>query len=839
MIIKSCYIESFGILEKRSFVFNEGLNIIEDDNGKGKTTLSVFIKAMFYGMEYSKKRKELTEREKYLPWQGGNYGGRLVFAISGKEYEITRYFGKKKDEDFFELRDIATGKTSEDYSENIGEEIFGIDAESFERSIFISLDAKAPAMQDSINAKLGDLIDNTDDINNFESAYGRLSELAKSLKPLREGGEEKLIRRTERLADEKLRAIKECEEAEKVCKELSEEKTGLEKRSRDIEDSLEDISEKVKKSASSEKLKRYNSINDRVAERKKDIDASLSFFSGGKVPNEEDIRALEDTEKELSSIEQRLNELKKHYGSEDMLLRSVEGIKEILPEGFPSEEEESEYMRALSDVEKEEALLSADNPLKPSERELSEYESLKKKHESVNSDGSDVLRSLQKKLVLYIVLGVAAFFAGIVAILAVFGASGSFGSVVLFLALLWLLVIIFCAIMGMRFAKNFRNAKAKAEELKKRRLSEDMKRESLAGKISSYRKLEREARGRLAASKNVIDVFEKKYAKARPGGHGADLIKAIDKFRNAFNDMERDKEGFSRLNALRNEYKGKLDGLLDLYCKREADERKESPRELISRIRVEKGLYEERERSLEKARTELFDFLRDNDMAYLEELKRQDTGEGEDKNGIDAEYSIEELQNKMNSLSKELSGVKQRMKECDSMLLSESEKADARPELENEYKELCERAEAYEKKYELITKTMELLSEAKDRLSTSYMHDMRKAFEHYLSLLDDGDMRFMLDSDLKVEVEGGGRRRRSEYLSRGYGDLVNICTRLALISVMYKDEKPFIILDDPFVNLDEGKLEKALGFVKELVHDRQVIYFFCHPSRNPYRVADA
>ena len=97
----------------------------------------------------------------------------------------------------------------------------------------------------------------------------------------------------------------------------------------------------------------------------------------------------------------------------------------------------------------------------------------------------------------------------------------------------------------------------------------------------------------------------------------------------------------------------------------------------------------------------------------------------------------------------------------------------------------------------------------------------------------------MLDSDLKVEVEGGGRRRRSEYLSRGYGDLVNICTRLALTSVMYKDEKPFIILDDPFVNLDEGKLEKALRFVKELVHDRQVIYFFCHPSRNPYRVADA
>ena len=103
MEIKSCYIENFGILSKRSFEFSEGLNVIEDDNGRGKTTLSVFIKSMFYGMEYSKKRKLISERERYLPWQGGNYGGRLCFSISGKEYEITRFFGKKKDEDEFEF----------------------------------------------------------------------------------------------------------------------------------------------------------------------------------------------------------------------------------------------------------------------------------------------------------------------------------------------------------------------------------------------------------------------------------------------------------------------------------------------------------------------------------------------------------------------------------------------------------------------------------------------------------------------------------------------------------------------------------------------------------------
>ncbi len=77
-------------------------------------------------------------KEKYAPWNKGRFGGNIQFEIEGREYRIHRFFGKKDKEDTFELYDLETNKLSEDYSSNIGQEIWGVDRESFENSLFIS-----------------------------------------------------------------------------------------------------------------------------------------------------------------------------------------------------------------------------------------------------------------------------------------------------------------------------------------------------------------------------------------------------------------------------------------------------------------------------------------------------------------------------------------------------------------------------------------------------------------------------------------------------------------------------------------------------------------------------
>ncbi len=61
--------------------------------------------------------------------------------------------------------------------------------------------------------------------------------------------------------------------------------------------------------------------------------------------------------------------------------------------------------------------------------------------------------------------------------------------------------------------------------------------------------------------------------------------------------------------------------------------------------------------------------------------------------------------------------------------------------------------------------------------------------------------------------------------------MFEICKRFALIDVLFKDEKPFMILDDPFTDLDDEKVKKSLNLLKTLSEEYQVLYLVCHDSR--------
>ena len=73
MKIIECYIENFGKISDKRFEFKDGFNTILAENGYGKTTLSVFIKCMLYGMNDTRKVSlDENERKRYLPWSGAD-----------------------------------------------------------------------------------------------------------------------------------------------------------------------------------------------------------------------------------------------------------------------------------------------------------------------------------------------------------------------------------------------------------------------------------------------------------------------------------------------------------------------------------------------------------------------------------------------------------------------------------------------------------------------------------------------------------------------------------------------------------------------------------------------
>lgn len=184
MILKSCYIESFGKLKEFRYEFSSGINSIVEKNGWGKTTFAAFIKAMLYGFPQTKKTNLFeNERKHYLPWFGGRFGGSLTFSARGKTYCAVRYFGEKESSDYFKLYDTATEKETKDFSENLGYELFSVDADSYMKSAFIgAYEENRFGKSPSVRERLTNGLESAEDAVSFEKAIEILEKQRKVYK---------------------------------------------------------------------------------------------------------------------------------------------------------------------------------------------------------------------------------------------------------------------------------------------------------------------------------------------------------------------------------------------------------------------------------------------------------------------------------------------------------------------------------------------------------------------------------------------------------------------------------------------------------------------------------
>ncbi|MBQ3010396.1 MAG: AAA family ATPase, partial [Oscillospiraceae bacterium] len=173
-----CHVENFGGLHQYTTEFTDGLTVILEPNGFGKTTLAEFIRAMFYGFPRSGKDLEKNLRRKYLPWQGGRYGGYLVFEYGGTCYRLERTFGETPRQDKAVLYDEETHRESRDFSpDSLGVQLFGMDADSFLRTTYLpQTPVSGPLSTDSIRAKLANLLEDSDDLAGYEKAVQRLKD---------------------------------------------------------------------------------------------------------------------------------------------------------------------------------------------------------------------------------------------------------------------------------------------------------------------------------------------------------------------------------------------------------------------------------------------------------------------------------------------------------------------------------------------------------------------------------------------------------------------------------------------------------------------------------------
>ena len=244
MIIESCYIAQFGKWKEKSFSFSDSLNSFLWENGEGKTTLMHFFHIMFYGLS-GERKQEISEndRKHYMPFHGGSFGGNIHFQENGKKYILERSFGLRKAEDSFRLL-TEQGKESHAFSENIGEEIFSLDSEAFQRVCMISHEDLSFHFNSAVHAKLGNVSGDEEDMKKFQKVQDTLKDAINALSPNRRTGA--IFKK--RLEEESLTAglLGKKKEEENVLRleeevlRLKEEERQIEERERELEKAVRD-----------------------------------------------------------------------------------------------------------------------------------------------------------------------------------------------------------------------------------------------------------------------------------------------------------------------------------------------------------------------------------------------------------------------------------------------------------------------------------------------------------------------------------------------------------------------------------------------------------------------
>lgn len=101
MHIKKIQVNNFGRLKNKDIELKPGINVIYGENESGKSTLLDFITSMFYGIDKNKSGKEISNYDKYLPWDGGDFSGKITYELdNGEKFEVFRNFTKKQPQIF-------------------------------------------------------------------------------------------------------------------------------------------------------------------------------------------------------------------------------------------------------------------------------------------------------------------------------------------------------------------------------------------------------------------------------------------------------------------------------------------------------------------------------------------------------------------------------------------------------------------------------------------------------------------------------------------------------------------------------------------------------------------
>lgn len=247
MQILNLKVNNFGKLSDKEIELSDGINVIYGENESGKSTLLKFIMGMFYGLSKNKNGKFIPDYERYTPWNGGEFSGKIKYQLNdGSKYEVFREFKKKNPKIYNEnLEDISN---TFNIDKNTGNKFFydqtGVDEELFSSTIVSFQDETKLEEKEQIALvqKMSNLASTGEDNLSFQKIINNLNK-----RQIEEIGTNRSQDRPINIVTRRLQEIQnEKEELSNFSSkqyEIEEEKQKIENTLKDQEKELEMIKE--------------------------------------------------------------------------------------------------------------------------------------------------------------------------------------------------------------------------------------------------------------------------------------------------------------------------------------------------------------------------------------------------------------------------------------------------------------------------------------------------------------------------------------------------------------------------------------------------------------------
>ena len=762
MKLLRCNVQNFGTLHEAKFDFSDGLTVIKEENGFGKSTLAMFLKAMLYGMPQTTKRSiDENDRKKFFPWQGGTFGGSLEFEADGKQYRVERTFSAREKDDTFRLIDVVSGNESRDFSSNLGVELFGVDAESFARSVFVPQVEMSTGMNNDMQTKLTGLLESSDDLGNFDNAKKALEKRMKFYSV--SNGARGEIADITREIEEKEAKLNDAVAAEQSIKSLDGELSELKQREEELNKKKDDLRNRITAAsdaaALAEQAKKRAELREAVKSAEERLAEIGKRYPSG-MPTEQELQRITEKLNELKSVDARLPD----YTSDNADRNELEILKAFFSEGVPTESELSEIKDSASRLAQIRAKADA---IRPKTDETEE--------KPTNSNGK-----ASKWLLIAAVLMLAV------------GAAALVWQTAVGIALL-VLGLVGLGAAGFIYLKNM--------------IASGQKPSDDTNTKAEYEALVAEAEG-LAV---LVGGFTKRFMPEEAPE------KALETVSQKLRDLNRVKDAVAKLDEKIAELKAqKAELLADAGA-------------FFAAFGV--GLGGEYSDRLVQIRRDSDDTQRLTNDVESAKQKLAEMPEAPEKEVVAEPLDRDALLAEEDDVLNKLDGVQSRIVELEKATDQLLARSQERTSLEEQLDGLRDRHIDATQRYEVLTTTLKLLEEAKTDLSLRYLDRVTGNFKRYLTTLQMDSEDCLVDTDLNVQLDRGGKARERNYFSRGMRDVIDIAMRLALGDALFESGEAVLILDDPFVNLDDERLKKAMERLKKLAEDRQIIYLTCHSSR--------